>query len=390
MTYSFFKAVRNDIDCELATLTTLAIKQSIPIRIPRLSNIDAPFGKADLFFWLAAMSGWLLWPVLGLLFFLIKFIVKSYKHLRLKHSAEAIPLKGNVAIGLQRRVLDLSDNIPQKFKPDIVITFSKYSLINEIQIPKVDFEQLTNLTDLILVLTEAIYIHYRVVFGGLKPSEWLYSYLAFDWLLFKRVFERELKQVDSLIYANTHEIWASLLDNMNVKTKRLMLQHGMLPDNYSLKQRINSCDIFFYIRDKDPSIMEKGMLSEHAKVKFIKQSSSLKLERDSLCNASLKTVLVILSVPPYEGYISFIESIADLPLNIIIKPHPTYPKTQKVFKGNSRVIIWDKPNAFPDCNVVVSAISSLSLEYKEAGKAVYMFSDYTQESLVNICRELID
>lgn len=384
----FFRdAISNDIYFDEKTLAYHKVGTIGFVNVPRLVSLDLKIEKDGILFLLFSLGIWFVWPVLALFFFTYKLIRSLFYKINTAKSEISTTENYNVAVCLQAVTLNLVKRIPDEYQPDISISVPNYKLTKVDGIRDIDIYQLITLRDLLLNFVETIWVHIKCIIFELGFRNWLYSHYIYDWLLYQRVLKRELESANTIIYGNTHDRWAMMLDQLPICVQKIMMQHGVLPSAISFPEKIGNCDIFFYMADQDIDRMKKYILSDECNPDFIKQNSELILKKAHE-NADLLTVLIILSLPPYDDYIKLAKNLGEYDgVKVVIKTHPSYPSTKKITANVKGCIIWDTIGIFPDCDLVISAPSTLAVEYENMGRSVYMFKEISFEAIEDIVKD---
>ena len=373
----FFDAIDNEIVADIKSQSNFNVPSFFSICVPRpiiLKNF------AQNFFFLTHISIlflFILWPVIG-----FASIITQYLTLwRASKGQNRAPSHG-VQINASRISRNNSKRLPLRLHPEIEINFEQYPQTEDsTEHNEINLLELANNKDLAFALRCSISAHFSAPFYHLKYSQWLYTYWAFRWFLTWSILNRSLSQASFIIFSNTHDRWAVLLDALDIPAERIMLQHGQFPTSITFPYKMKKCARFILLWDEGKEYVVHSILDQANSSTIIETIPSA-IHFTNVPNAD-NSMLVILGMAPYQEIKIILRQLhKSYPSHhFYIKPHPSYPRSQKAFSENDHITIWHKKD-LPECSLVLSPLSTLGQECEDSGKDVIYYHNKSNSDLM--------
>jgi len=319
----------------------------------------------------------LLWVVLFPLILIYKFI----HYLRLLNTNHSFSVDKKIVIATSHRIQDVYKGVNCVEKPVqfLLVPWIKIDKINFNEKQKIELLSILDIRDLIF----SFYYSFISLFLWAKnikhPFEILQTYVLFEYFMMQKCLSKLDQQgVQEYWYSNHYDRWAVLFDG--TKKKNVLLQHGFIDKNFKLPYKMKNLKTIYYIDKASIQKFKNNILDRDAKTKFLELQSTLHLENIQYAYKSI----FLISVPAqYEFDVKLVERLANLDIIVYIKPHPLYDTSMyiKSFQKNSKCILIEDKNYYPNIDLIISGYSTLAFEYELLGKQIIWIPHESLESI---------
>lgn len=219
-----------------------------------------------------------------------------------------------------------------------------------------------------------------------RPGTVFQVYCSFQWFITQSVLNRSAGELTSIWINNDSDRWAVLVDQLQTRSKKIIVQHGLLDDPSqhvgfrnpaNLPTRLRNIDKIILF-DKDSEHKFRSMvLANKCNTSFI-SINGLVAQRMPYLYDRTKIRVMIIGQNIYEQECEFANYLTEnLPDSFIfVKPHPS--SSLKPYKNrlDSRVILIDDLIQFPYVEICICFdFSSLGYLYEKQGTKVIYFTE---------------
>lgn len=374
-----------DIELEKFNINFFGLNEKIRTAVPRVINFYSKINNNPKFwltiFKLLSFFWWIsVFPILQ-----VYKLVKYIKYCNKKgNMIEKIILNNkNVVVALSPRIKDLIMRLPENERPNVWITFP---WVNIGKIPRpyqeIKFVDLINFKDVMsnIIISTKGAINAAKQKKSLESN--LFTYTAFDWFMVWKVLESIVQDANSIWFCNHYDRWTFLIDNMEIKGEKILLQHGILASIGV--EKITNINRIYYFNNKSKELFKNILFKNCKNVKYTQLSLSIDLKDISSVTNGKKSILIIGQPNAVNLHMELVKKIVKRFKNVIVfvKPHPLYGTQMYKDITNLPIILIEDKKFFPKTDIAVSHYSTLGWEYEASNIPVLWMEDTDIEQLL--------
>lgn len=321
---------------------------------------------------------WLVWNPFLQTYCVLKTLIRAF--IAPKINVKNLTFKKVNLLASHRLIGQLEKVKNKEILPTITIDINGLSSENGINI-----YQLASIEIIVKSYFYALVIPLIMCKNKIYRDNLLQSYSSYEWLLTYFTLSN-IKGIEETWFSNHFDRWAILFDHLYIPQK-ILIQHGIIEELECPPIKLKSINTIYLIDSSQEMLFRNYACSSNFNFEIL--SSNFKLQQVYERN-TFKVLIVGEVFTHFEKEAEIIASIENMPITIIVKPHPVLPRQAyyKLKKQYTFNLIEDT-SIFPEVDIVISYNSTLATEYEQCDITVLYHTENSVEYIYHYISDKI-
>lgn len=277
----------------------------------------------------------------------------------------------------------------------VLTTAIRFSKRAALEIPegdvRIDVARLATTADVVWAASAALHADRALARRWPGDPSRLFGVELFAWCLFWRVLEAHGRHVQRWWSASHQDLWAMLIDRIDVPGERILVQHGIESHITRTPARLYNVNTAFMFDDASESYFRTDVLGDPESVRFRRLHPDIELSELPVPEHCTRSVLLIGHPSELDRERQLMTSLLDRDpsLCIFVKPHPLFDMREYLTMNVPRLSVIRDAAVFPRVTAVISPLSTLGVEYEQAGVPVVWHWDRPVDDVIRDISEVL-
>jgi hypothetical protein len=218
------------------------------------------------------------------------------------------------------------------------------------------------------------------------------SYTAFEWFMCQRIMARVCGdgKARELVFVNHFDRWAVLFDRLQSSDRRILVQHGSLPDE-PLPTRLRKVSRVVAFSGEEADKFRKVLLAPGCEAEIQVVAPRLDLQEVAPRRPGHAKVLLIGDPFQIPKDVEIARGIlaSGMGIDLFVKPHPRFPDLgYRMLEGEGATLVRQS-DFFPRVDACICGVSTLGSQYESAGIPVIRYAGMAAAAVVEAVGEVV-
>ncbi|MDH5717008.1 MAG: hypothetical protein OEZ22_05165 [Spirochaetia bacterium] len=394
---ALLNAIENEYEIDKYTILRINPSYNSKYFFPRPAKLIKYYKKNKLLLSYLLRIVLLLWPIflfpllliINAIQYIFLRIVSTFKTKKQKMPLNKLLIGEKIILALSPKAVDMVQRIEKENRPIYILNYKNSELDNKLlkNFSVLSFFDNISFQIIFKSLISSLYFKYFVVLFR-KNHLILQTYVSFSWFLIWFSLSKLNNYNFEFWFVNHYDRWAILIDKLEKKSRNVFLQHGKLPVDFIIPNKIKNIKTAYVFDKRSGDILRTNIIVEKCvySQKFISTKinlSKIKVEKN------LMNILIIGGPFTNEKEILLIRNIFknfQNKVKIFLKPHPVFSNKgyKEIYKNKKNFHFIEDKKFYPKVNFAITEKSTLGIEYEMSGIPVIWMDGKTIDELIKL------